>query len=285
MTPGNATFGSWEEAVLWLRNQPERAQLVHDAYYDDPLIDAATRYWRSDEWKALRPLLPGSGGFALDIGAGRGIASFALAKDGFLVSALEPDASRLVGAAAIRELAASSGLPIEVTQEFSERLPYPDASFDLVFARAVLHHTSDLRGACREFLRVLKPGGRLVAIREHVISRPEDLPVFLEIHPLHKLYGGENAFLLAQYTDAIAAAGFRLDKVLAPFDSAVNFAPYTLANLRTEIAARADSALPGSAGVVGSLLKVAPVWALARYALNRVDRRPGRLYSFIAHRP
>jgi hypothetical protein len=125
----------------------------------------------------------------------------------------------------------------------------------------------------------------LVAIREHVISRTEDLPAFLEMHPLHKLYGGENAFLLAHYTDAIAAAGFRLDKVLAPFDSAVNFAPYTLASLRTEIAARAGSALPGSAGVVGSLLKLAPVWALARYALNWVDRRPGRLYSFIAHRP
>ncbi len=32
---------------------------------------------------------------------------------------------------------------------------------------------------CREFFRVLKPGGRLIAVREHVISSKNDLPVFL----------------------------------------------------------------------------------------------------------
>ncbi len=41
-----------------------------------------------------------------------------------------------------------------------------------------------------EFFRVLKPGGRLIAI-ENVISSKNDLPVFLDQHPLHKLYGGE----------------------------------------------------------------------------------------------
>ena len=278
-------FKTWEQAVQWLREQPEQRDLVHAAYYDDPLSAAADRYWRSEEWQAIRPLLPPAPGRALDVGAGRGIASYALAKEGFVVTALEPDASALVGAQAIRGLAVTSNLPIEVTQEFSERLPFADAKFDVVFARAVLHHTSDLAAACREFLRVLKPGGRLLAVREHVISRPEDLPAFLELHPLHKLYGGENAFLLPQYEAAIRAAGFQIDTVLAPFESAINYAPYTEASLKAEIALRISRGLPGAKHLLAGLLGVPPLWAVARRLLERVDHRPGRLYSFVARRP
>jgi SAM-dependent methyltransferase len=44
---------------------------------------------------------------------------------------------------------------------------YGDASFDLVFGQAALHHLShDLEGISRQALRVLKPGGRLVFIFE-----------------------------------------------------------------------------------------------------------------------
>lgn len=278
-------FKTWEQAVQWLREQSEQRDLVHAAYYDDPLSAAADRYWHSEEWQAIRPLLPPSRGQALDVGAGRGIASYALAKEGFAVTALEPDASALVGAQAIRGLAVTSNLPIEVTQEFSERLPFADAQFDVVFARAVLHHTSDLAAACREFLRVLKPGGRLLAVREHVISRPEDLPAFLELHPLHKLYGGENAFLLPQYEAAIRAAGFQIDTVFAPFESAINYAPYTEASLKAELALRISCGLPGAKHLLAGLLRVPPLWAVARRLLERVDHRPGRLYSFVARRP
>lgn len=279
------TFKSWEQAVQWLREQPSQSDLVMAAYYDDPLIDAATRYWRSEEWQAMRTLLPESRGRALDVGAGRGIASFALAKEGFNVTALEPDGSALVGAQAIRDLAAASGLPIEVTQEFSERLPFADAQFDVVFARAVLHHISDLPAACREFLRVLKPGGYLIAIREHVISKQEDLPIFLDEHPLHKLYGGENAFLLTHYENAIRGAGFHLERVLAPLENAINFAPYSLASLQADLAARVAHRLPGTESLVRGLLGLRPVWWLAQKILLRIDHRPGRTYSFIAKRP
>ncbi len=281
----NKRFHTWEQAVQWLREQPEQQELVLAAYYDDPLPASADRYWRSEEWQAIRRLLPPAPGRALDVGAGRGIASYALAKEGFAVTALEPDASALVGAQAICGLAAASGLPIEVTQEFSERLPFADAQFDVVFARAVLHHTSDLAAACREFLRVLKPGGRLLAVREHVISRPEDLPAFLDLHPLHKLYGGENAFLLEQYEVAIRAAGFQLHSVLTPFESAINFSPYTEISLRAELAVRITRRFPVAKGLVASLLGVQSLWAVARRVLGRIDHRPGRLYSFIAQRP
>ena len=285
VTSMSREFSSWEQTVQWLREQPEQQALVLAAYYDDPLSAAADRYWRSEEWQAIQLLLPPTPGLALDVGAGRGIASYALAKEGFAVTALEPDASALVGAQAIRSLAAASGLPIEVTQEFSERLPFADAQFDVVFARAVLHHTSDLAAACGEFYRVLKPGGCLLAVREHVISRPEDLPAFLDLHPLHKLYGGENAFLLQQYVAAIRAAGFRLQRVLTPFESAINFSPHTETSLRAELATRMTRRFPGARRLVAGFLDLPPLWAVARRVLGRVDHRPGRLYSFIAQRP
>ena len=145
--------GNWEDAVRWLRDQPGRDDVVRDAYYDDPLIDAADRYWRSNEWVAVRSILGTGPGNALDAGAGRGIASYALAKDGFSVTALEPDHSELVGSGAIRALASQTGLPIRVEENLSERLPFKDNVFDVIFARAVLHHIADLPAAMREFHR------------------------------------------------------------------------------------------------------------------------------------
>ncbi|WP_310446592.1 methyltransferase domain-containing protein [Thiobacillus sp.] len=279
------SFSSWEEAVAWLRRQPEQSQLIADCYYDDPLIEAADRYWRSDEWAAVRELLVGRSGTALDVGAGRGIASYALAKEGLEVTALEPDPSELVGGGAIRALAAESGLPVRVVEEFSERLPFCDGTFDVVFARAVLHHTRDLQAACREFFRVLKPGGLFIAIREHVISREEDLPRFLDMHPLHKLYGGEHAYLLRQYIAAIGQSGFLHLKVISPWQSPLNYAPYSLTTLKAEVARRVGRGIPGVGLMVNSLLDLPGMWPLTRKILNQFDNRPGRLYSFVATRP
>lgn len=279
---GDKTFSSWEDAVAWLRLQPDQSQLVADCYYDDPLIGAADRYWHSEEWQAVRAALAGRSGSALDVGAGRGIASYALAREGFVVTALEPDPSGLVGAGAIRALAAESRLPIQVVEEFSERLPFADGSFDVVFARAVLHHTRDLEAACREFFRVLNPGGLFLAIREHVISCPSDLPRFLEQHPLHRLYGGEHAFLLKQYTAALEQAGFAKLDVISPWRSPINFSPYSQDSLKDELARRVGLRIPALGRAVHAVLGVPGVWPLTRGLLERVDHRPGRLYSFVA---
>jgi SAM-dependent methyltransferase len=274
---------AWEDAVRWLRSQPDKQDLVLNAYYDDPLIDAARRYWESCEWKEITKLLGATRGHALDVGAGRGVASYALAREGFTVTALEPDGGHLVGAGAIRLLAEENALPVTVVQEFSEQLPFGDCQFEVVFARAVLHHTRNLHSACNEFFRVLKPGGRLIAVREHVISRKKDLPVFLSRHPLHRLYGGESAFLLSEYTDAMAQAGFVTESVLSPLSSVINYAPYTEESLKDVIADRFG--VLAMRGVLRSALGLPGLWSLARKTLSWVDHRPGRLYSFVCTRP
>lgn len=279
---------TWEDAVRWLRTQPDQTALVRDCYYDDPLLVAAERFACSEEWQAVRALLPPRRGRALDIGAGRGIGSYALARDGWQVTALEPDPSSLVGAAAIRGLEQESRLPIDVVQETAEALPFAAASFDLVYGRAVLHHARDLGELCRQVGCVLKPGGRLIATREHVISRTADLPAFLAAHPLHRLYGGEHAYLLVQYRDALRGAGLKIETVIGPFDSPINFAPLS-AEQRRASCAKPLALVLGTAVAHGLVNErhAAGRWLLARLAAVRSwwDDTPGRLYSFVAQRP
>jgi len=261
---------TWEEAVLWLRKQPDQQQLVHACFYDDPLIDAARRYASSIEWQALQRYLPTKRGHALDLGAGRGIASYALASEGWSVTAVEPDLSNVVGVGAIQQLAQESRLPIEVVAQHGEALPFKDHLFDLIHCRAVLHHARDLSALCREVSRVLRPNGMFIATREHVISRKADLGAFLDSHPLHRLYGGENAYLLTEYQRAIKAAGLRIIEVLNPYASDINLFPDSRADLKRRIAKRLY--LPWQELVPEFLID---------WLGNRLNQ-PGRHFSFIA---
>ena len=264
--------GAWERAVVALRADPAQAELVRACFFDDPLRSAARRYAASSEWLALRVLLP-SPGVALDLGAGRGIAAFALALDGWRVTALEPDPSDVVGAGAIRALSAETGTEIRVIESHGEAIPVPDASFDLVHARQVLHHAADLEALCREVARVLRPGGRFVATREHVISREADLQAFLDIHPLHRHYGGECAYTLDTYTAAIRAAGLQVEAVLNPWASDVNLYPETRFSLKRRLCRRLGWPLP-------ALVPDALLAFLGGYL-----RVPGRLYTFVSEKP
>jgi G-rich domain on putative tyrosine kinase len=116
-----------------------------------------------------------------------------------------------------------------------------------------------LFGMCSEFFRVLKPGGRLVAVREHVISGKKDLPAFLSCHPLHRLYGGENAFLLTTYRNAMLQAGFTINCVLSPLSSVINYAPYTEETLKNVIADRVGGPLAMRGALRRALRPARPV--------------------------
>ena len=258
--------------------------MARDCYFDGTVVEAGERYWASEEWQAARHLLPAAAGKVLDLGAGRGIASYALARDGWQVCALEPDASALVGAEAIRGLASATGYPIQVWQGFGEQLPFASGHFDLVLARQALHHARDLHLLLRELYRVLRPGGRLVALRDHVISHAGDLARFQQAHPLHRLYGGEHAYLLEQYTAAIKEAGFVLQSVITPLESPINYAPLTRETLADGIAAQLPD-LFGSRMVTRRVLRLPPLMKLTLSLLRRIDNRPGRLYSFVADHP
>jgi len=272
---------TWEEAVDWLRQQPDKNDLVYHCYYDDPVHEAAERFSQSEEWFAVVRLLekhlPGK---VLDIGAGRGISSYAFAKSGCNVVALEPDSGDIVGAGAIQSLIDSTNLPIEIVTEYGETLPFPENTFDIVYGRAVLHHASDLQKLCQEATRVLKPGGVFLATREHVISRQGDLQKFLDTHALHFLYGGENAYHLDAYTSAISRSGLEIEKVFGPYDSVINFAPMTQEQFMKRIASGLKRFLGQKIAFWVARFRFIQKFYGSRF--SSMSDVPGRHYTFLA---
>ena len=97
-------------------------------------------------------------GDALEIGAGTGYFSLNLAQLGLIERPTATDISPGM-LATLRASAERLGLAVETFETEAESLPFEDASFDLIFGHAVLHHIPDLAGAFAEFHRVLRPGG------------------------------------------------------------------------------------------------------------------------------
>ncbi len=98
---------------------------------------------------------------SLEIGAGTGYFSLNLLRAGVVKEAtctdISPGMVTALGANARR-----LGLDVKTARADAESLPFADGSFDLVLGHAVLHHLPDLGRAFSEFLRVLRPGGRIV---------------------------------------------------------------------------------------------------------------------------
>jgi ubiquinone/menaquinone biosynthesis C-methylase UbiE len=271
---------TWEEAVQELRNNPENKQAILDNYFDADVVIANERFAQSEEFTALLELIPSHTKTILDIGAGRGMATYGFAKNGFETTALEPDPSQDVGAGAIRNLANQFNLPITVVETFGESLPFEDNSFDVVYVRQVLHHANDLAKFCKEVQRVLKPNGVFIATREHVLSSENDLQTFLNNHPLHHLYGGEHAFTLAFYCKCIEDSGMKLTKIIHPYESVINFAPLNAAEMKNNFA-KSISKLTGM-GLAKLIVSNNFIYKKLVDIKANKDNTPGRVYSFIA---
>ena len=101
---------------------------------------------------------PGVFDRALEIGAGTGYFTLNLMRAGVIGEAVATDISPGM-LRTLSDSAAELGLTVETRVCDASALPFEDATFDLVFGHAVLHHLPDLSGAFREFRRVLRPGG------------------------------------------------------------------------------------------------------------------------------
>ena len=93
----------------------------------------------------------------LDAGCGMGRFAEVASRWGARVAAV--DLSRAVDAAA-RNLGGRDN--VFICQADLTRLPFAEASFDLIYSLGVLHHTPDCEQAFRSLIRYLAPGGTIV---------------------------------------------------------------------------------------------------------------------------
>jgi len=106
----------------------------------------------------LRERTPGD---ALDVGCGTGFLSFELAARGYRVTGIDFAPSMLAEA---RRKAAERAVAIRFEHGDAEQLTFPSQSFDLVITRHVLWTLPHPDLAIDEWIRVLRPGGRLVIV-------------------------------------------------------------------------------------------------------------------------
>ena len=114
-------------------------------------------------------LLEGVSGRVLEIGGGTGanLSHYANAVEDLVITEPEePMARRLE-----RKLA-NSAVKATIVRAPAERLPFEDASFDVVVSTLVLCTVADPAQALKEIHRVLRPGGKL-AFLEHVRADEE----------------------------------------------------------------------------------------------------------------
>ena len=117
---------------------------------------------------ALQRLPNLNGACVLDIGVGEGQSSVLLARAGAQVTGIDISSEALVRAT---ELAKRCGVKPKFIQMAGEELRFPDASFDAILCMSAYHHM-DLERATAEFVRVLRPGGRVVMIEPLATNPP-----------------------------------------------------------------------------------------------------------------
>ena len=104
----------------------------------------------------------------LDVGTGTGTLAIEAARRWPAAHIDAVDSSDGMLAVARRTTGATDGLDadgrLDFRQAFADRLPYPDATFDLVVSSFVLQLVPNRHRALREARRVLRPGGHIVLI-------------------------------------------------------------------------------------------------------------------------
>lgn len=107
----------------------------------------------------------------LDIGTGAGHTALALAPRVSTVVLTDPVPTMLATA---RRLFDQAGIRnAEFVEAVAERLPFPDASFEIVTTRLAAHHFDDVALALREVARVLRSGGIFIFVDTTAPEDPE----------------------------------------------------------------------------------------------------------------
>ena len=283
---------TWEEIILEIRNNKNFDIIVKNSYLSENLVENIERYSKSDEFFEIKRYLINKGLDInkiriLDVGSGNGISAISFAINGASVVVCEPDNSSTVGINAIKYLSGVYKVDnlIEIHTCYFEELNV-NKEFDLIFIRQAMHHAIDLNKFLNKASILLKKGGMLMTIRDHVLNDESLLEDFLEKHALHKYYGGEFAYTKIEYLNTMKANGFKNISCIEYYDSVINYFPKTkneIEEKKIEKLSLFNNKLKRIFGfksylISNQLMKLFP-------SLQKYKYPNGRMISFIAIKP
>jgi len=150
------------------QTDPVKAQVAQHwdrraAHFDEDFGHSIGSPAERAAWDRILALVVPAGGplDALDAGCGTGFLSLELAVRGHRVSGIDFAPAML---AAARQKAAAQRLSVRFEEGDAEQLRFDRGSFDLVISRHVLWTLPHPEAAIDEWIRVLRPGGRLAIV-------------------------------------------------------------------------------------------------------------------------
>jgi SAM-dependent methyltransferase len=158
----------------------------------------------------------------LDVGCGAGHTTLAFAARAARVVALDLTPEMLAQASA---LAAERGFSnVRFEQGDATRLPFPDASFEVVTSRLAAHHFSDPAAMVSEVARVLVPGG-VFLLADTVASEDPARDTFLNAFELLRDPSHVRNHRVSEWEAMFRAAGLA-PETLGHFDIQLEFDPW-----------------------------------------------------------
>jgi len=143
----------------------------------DALTSATLKHVRDDWWDdaftsfLVERLRPRAGNRILDVGCGTGSVELRLSRLRVPQITLF-GIDRVVERAIVAERTTDGhNLRASFSAADACLLPFPDKTFDSTFCVAVLQHVADVAEALREFKRVTRPGGRILAVEPDNAAR------------------------------------------------------------------------------------------------------------------
>lgn len=147
----------------------------------------------------LRSLVAPDGTRLLDLGGGTAVTTVTFGDGARERVVLEPNLSKILRGK-------KAHAPVTFVTGVAEAIPYEDGFFDRVVSLMSFHHFADGAKACREALRVLAPGGRLVVYDFDRGPPPERLVAFFVVHFRHRAM---RLLTTAELEQVVRDAGFR----------------------------------------------------------------------------
>jgi SAM-dependent methyltransferase len=185
----------------------------------------------------------------LDVGAGEGQVSRALAARGADVVAVDPTWAQVTAVAA-------RGGGVQAVAGAAEGLPFAAETFDAAVACLVFEHVDDHEGAIAEVSRVLRAGGRFLLLLNHPLFQTPDSG-WIDDHVLDppEQYWRIGAYLVPAETVDEVSPGVHIRFFHRPLHQYVN----ALARHGLVITHMAEPEPPSG------FLELAPEYAAARY--------------------